>query len=140
MPTFGRRSELRLRTCDQRLQRVMRRAIRAVDFTVVDGHRGEDRQERYFAEGKSTKRWPDSNHNTFPSRAIDVAPWVDGGIPWDDLRYWYVLCGAIMMAAADEGVELRWGGDWDRGDDFNDEATRPFNDLGHYELAPEEET
>ncbi len=41
------------------------------DITVTDSFRNEAEQNQAFAEGKSKKRWPDSAHNTKPSRAFD---------------------------------------------------------------------
>lgn len=135
---FGRASRAQLATMDARLQRVLRRALSygVLDFSVLEGHRGKSRQEHYFRTGRSKVRWPDGKHNPYPSKAVDLAPWVGGGIPWaeDDereLRYWQLLAGLVLAAAAEEGVELRWGGDWDGDGDLLDQD---FNDLGHFEL------
>ncbi len=37
----------------------------------------------------------------------------------------------MLAAAHDLGIELRWGGDWDRDAEFDDQT---FNDLPHFEL------
>ncbi len=129
---FGARSTHRLRTCHPDLQQVLRRALSwgVIDFAVLDGHRGEKRQEEYFSTGKSNVHWPKGKHNSFPSDAVDVAPWVEDRIPWADDEYFYILAGVIMAAAAVEGVTLRAGYDWDGDTDLSDQH---FNDLGHFE-------
>ena len=131
---FGRRSEYWLRTIHPDLRRVVRRAlaISPIDFAVIDGHRDEARQADYFARGKSKVEWPDSRHNSYPSRAIDLAPWVSGGIPWDDHLQFYILIGVVMAAAKDLGVPIRGGYDWDGDGDLNDQT---WHDLGHFELG-----
>lgn len=130
---FGSRSLHNLRTCHPDLVRVLKLALSwgVIDFAVVEGHRGEARQNAAFEAGNSKLRWPDGKHNDFPSRAADLAPWIGGAIPWNDRRYWDVLAGAVLAAAAQLGVELRWGGDWDGDTDLSDQK---FNDLGHFEL------
>ena len=129
---FGARSQHRLRTCHPDIRRVMQRALSwgVIDFAILDGFRDEPRQTLYFETGKSKVQWPDGQHNVFPSNAVDIAPWVDGALPWEDSRYWYQLAGVIQAAAKAEGVDLRWGGDWDSDGDFDDQT---FDDLGHFE-------
>lgn len=41
----------------------------------MEGHRDEDRQNKLFEEGKTKVKWPDSKHNTSPSKASDSAPY-----------------------------------------------------------------
>ena len=131
---FGRQSEYWLRTIHPDLRRVVRRALTLspIDITVVDGHRDEARQAAYFARGRSKVEWPDSRHNQYPSQAIDIAPWVNGGIPWDDHRYFYILGGVVLAASKLEAVPIRWGGDWNSDGDLSDQD---FHDLGHFELS-----
>ena len=122
------------------LQRVLDRAMtfQVIDFTVVWGHRNEVQQEACFDSRASKKHYPDSNHNTEDDKgepcsdAMDLAPWINGGIPWKDEGSFYVLAGVIMVAAELENVELRYGGDWDR-DGLTEDQT--FMDLGHFERA-----
>ena len=47
MPRFGKRSRERLATCDERLQKVFNEVINYVDCSVLEGHRGERKQNRY---------------------------------------------------------------------------------------------
>lgn len=131
---FGRRSEYWLRTIHPRLRAVVRRAleISPLDFAVVDGHRDKARQADYHARGRSQVEWPNSWHNSYPSQAVDLAPWVGGGIPWEDHRQFYILIGAVMAAAKDLHVPLRAGYDWDGDGDLDDQT---WHDLGHFELS-----
>lgn len=129
MPYFGERSEKNLRTCDSRIQTVMRKAIKKWDFSVLQGHRTKEDQNKAFDEGKSQKRYPESTHNTIPSTGIDIAP---HPIDYNDLGSFYMLAGYIIRIAEEEGIELRYGGDWD-GDKKT--ADQDFHDLGHIELV-----
>ncbi len=138
---FSSRSEHHLRTIHADLKRVFRRALKlgAIDFGVIDGHRGEARQNAYFnaRPQRSKVQWPNGNHNKFPSEAGDLKPWVPGRDMYaaGSEKYWYVLVGVVKAAAAIEGVAIRCGADWDGDTDMDDQR---FNDLGHVELAQEE--
>ena len=75
MPEFSERSREKLATCHRDLQAVMEAAIKGgPDFTILCGHRTEEEQNRAVVEGKSKAPWPQSRHNSSPSRAVDVAP------------------------------------------------------------------
>lgn len=128
MPRFSRTSIEALKTLDMRLQLVMNAAIKHVDFTILEGHRGKAEQDQAYRTGKSKVRWPNGKHNQFPSLAVDIAPYP---IDWADTERFVYFAGFIMGAAAMLGVQLRWGGDWDRDTEVEDET---FRDLGHFEL------
>lgn len=132
MPLFSSASLAQLATCDPRLQRVLTEAIRYVDFTVVEGHRGQAAQDAAYAAGNSKLRWPHGNHNALPSRAVDIAPypvdWADGEKP--HLRFAFVM-GVVHACARQIGVKVRFGMDWNRNLDPRDET---FLDLPHVEL------
>jgi len=130
--SFGAASMARLTECDNPLQNVLRRAIiiSPFDFTIVTGHRNEARQEAAFRAGHSKKHFPDSKHNSLPSQAFDVAPWINGTITWNDEGSFYVLAGVILAASVMEGVDIRYGGDWNRNGLTEDQT---FMDLGHFE-------
>jgi peptidoglycan L-alanyl-D-glutamate endopeptidase CwlK len=145
MGAFGERSLKRLTLCEPVLQRVFERVVREFDCVILVGHRGREEQDAAFAAGKSKLAWPKSKHNAWPSRAVDAAPYdsrAAGGVNWDtslktragarNLARYYLFAGAVLGIAAEMGVRLRWGGDWD-GDDFVDD--QDFDDLVHFELA-----
>lgn len=128
MPSFGPASLERLSNVHPELRRVMDEVIKHVDFTVLCGHRGEEEQNMAFAQGKSKLKWPDGKHNTLPSRAVDIAPYP---VNWENVREFYLFAGFVLGVANQIGVQLRWGGDWDRDWDILDNR---FNDLPHFEL------
>jgi peptidoglycan L-alanyl-D-glutamate endopeptidase CwlK len=132
MPKFGSASEAQLATCDDRLQRVLREAVKDFDFSVIEGHRGKEAQNRAFAKGTSKLPWPKGNHNQTPSRAADCAPYP---LDWSDrttaLARFTFMSGVIWAAARRLGIKIRFGWDWSRNLDPRDES---FLDWGHCEL------
>ncbi|MEE8551590.1 MAG: M15 family peptidase [Gemmatimonadota bacterium] len=128
MPHFGRRSFHQLRTCDPQVQRLFERVVLQYDCTVLIGHRGARAQHEAFLAGKSEKDWPDGEHNEYPSKAADVAPWP---IDWENWKRFYHFGGYVLGVAELLGIPIRWGGDWDRDHDLDDQD---FNDLVHFEL------
>lgn len=138
MHQWGEFSLEKIGTLDARWRGILSDVLAAVPFdvTVVFGFRGEDAQNAAYAAGRSTKQWPNSIHNTFPSRAVDLAPYVDGGIPWEDPRPWLVLAGAVLGVCEAARVGVRWGGNWDCDATMLDD--QDFDDLGHFELAKED--
>lgn len=133
MPVFSEASKAQLDTLDGRLRRVLERAIRYYDFSVLEGHRGEDAQNRAFAKGLSQVQWPNGKHNKKPSLAVDIAPYP---IDWSEksaaVERFAFLAGVVMACAKEEGVKIRWGGDWDVDGDTRDER---FRDRPHFELV-----
>jgi hypothetical protein len=139
--SFSAESESKVGTCNQRIQRVMQMAIKVIDFKVIYGHRTVAEQKALYDKGYSkldgvTKK---SKHNYQPARAVDIAPypvlWPDEeGITAEEAlhraRRFDVLAGIVMGIAHAMGVALRWGGDWDRDWQYNDQR---FHDLGHFE-------
>ncbi len=141
MAGFGSDSKVKLYTLDDMLQAVLGRAILHFDFKIVWGFRDEVSQNLAYSTGHSTKRWPDSKHNRNregetkpPCMATDIVPWyaTPPHIRWNDTRRFVFLAGHIMSCSWDLGLELRWGGDWDRDTEVLDQR---FFDLGHFEVV-----
>ena len=129
MPSFGQRSRRALATCHTELVVLAEEAIAVgMDFSVLEGHRDAERQADLYHRGLSRVRWPLSKHNTEPSEAFDLAPYP---IDWGDSRRFDHLAGILRAIASEQGLALRWGGDWDG--DF-DLLEHRFLDLGHFEL------
>ena len=128
MPRFSERSAGRLKECDTRLQRVFERVVETIDCTIITGHRDEAEQNEMFRTGKSQIQWPASKHNSLPSQAVDAAPYP---IDWKDRERATLFAGFVMGIAAQMGIKLRWGGDWNRDWQVNDNN---FDDLWHFEL------
>ncbi len=129
MPSFGKSSQDKLATCDPRLQKVFNEVIKYFDCTVIEGHRGEEAQNKAFAEGKSKLKYPQSKHNKTPSLAADVLPYP---IDWNDTNRMRYFAGFVVGIAATMGIKLRWGGDWNQNTELKDNS---FNDLPHFELV-----
>lgn len=133
MAKLGRTSEAQLSTCHPDLQKLVREVVRRLpapyDLTVLQGHRDEKTQNAAYALGRSKLQWPNSKHNSLPSRAVDLAPFP---VDWRDERRFAFLAGFVLAVAAELGISVRWGGDWDRDSYTTDER---FSDLPHFELT-----
>lgn len=129
MASFGKTSKARFNTLDTKLQLILIKAIEEYDFSIICGHRTEAEQDKVFSEGLSKVEYPNSKHNTYPSKAVDIAPYP---IDWESRERFVYLAGLIKGIAATKGIKLRWGGDWDQDNDFKDQS---FNDLPHFELV-----
>lgn len=133
---FSTKSLANLETCHVDLQKICNAAILRIDFSVLEGHRNKELQDKAFSEGKSKTPWPKSKHNSMPSMAVDVAPCP---IDWNDRERFYFLAGiliGISQQLLKEGEifhKLRFGGDWDSDNQFKDET---FSDIPHLELSP----
>ncbi len=155
MPEFGRASLKKLNTCEPGIQLICHRVIKVIDFSVITGHRTKEEQNSLYP--KFTKlKWPYGKHNSCPSKAIDIAPYIlpygaifggkeqilkireyhDGRVSVakiEDfiLKSYARLVGHIERVAYDEGIKIRFGLDWDGDFDMLDQN---FDDLGHWEL------
>jgi peptidoglycan L-alanyl-D-glutamate endopeptidase CwlK len=128
MPYFGKESRKQLDTCHPDLIRLAEEVIKYVDFSVTCGHRGQAAQEKAFAEKATTVHFPNSKHNSTPSRAIDVAPYP---IHWNDVESFTLLSGVFYGIAKMLKISIRIGADWDG--DFN-MLEHKFKDRPHIEL------
>lgn len=103
------------------LQRIVRRVHRErMRLVVLCGHRGQADQDAAFAAGTSKLKWPRGKHNKMPSLAVDVAP---EPIDWNNVAAFEKLAKHMLEIAAEEGVDIVWGGAW------------KMRDLVHFELA-----
>ena len=128
MPRFGKRSLGALDTCDERLVKIFNEVIKTVDCSVLEGHRGKSRQDRFYKEGKSKVKYPNGRHNKLPSVACDVVPYP---IDWDDRERFHLFAGFVLGIAKSMGIKLRWGGDWNMNWEVDDNK---FDDFPHFEL------
>ena len=128
MPKFGKRSKNALSSCDERLIKIFNEVIKTVDCSVLEGHRGQSKQDKYYEEGKSKVKYPSGRHNKLPSMAVDVAPYP---IDWDDRERFHLFAGFVLGIAKSMGISLRWGGDWNQNFEVDDNK---FDDFPHFEL------
>jgi peptidoglycan L-alanyl-D-glutamate endopeptidase CwlK len=122
---LSQRSHERLDGAHPDLIKVAVRAaqISDIDFTVLEVLRTLERQRQLVAKGASktmkSRHLPGSDGK---SRAMDIAPMIEGQVSWDWPLY-HKLAKVIKQAANDVGVPIEWGGDW-----------RNFKDGPHWQL------
>lgn len=146
---LSRRSLQRLEGVDERLVRIVKRAIEItkVDFGVTEGLRTAATQRQLVAAGRSQVL--NSKHLT--GDAVDLVAYVNGDISWE-LNLYDDIADAMKKAAIEEKVALRWGAAWNIPDitkwngtmeqammHYIDErrrqGRRPFIDGPHFELV-----
>lgn len=136
----------RLSGVDERLVRVVKRAIQItkMDFGVSQGLRTQQEQERLVADGKSMTM--DSKH--LKGLAVDLFAYANGKALWEVEDYVYVVY-AMQQAAREEGLTLRWGGNWGLLEAIDNpleavhkyielrksQGRRPFVDAPHFEIV-----
>ena len=95
---------------------------------VLEGHRGEEKQNAAYDKGNSKVRYPNGKHNQSPSVAVDVAPYP---IDWADRDRFHYFGGYVLGVAKQMGLNIRWGGDWNQDTQTKDNK---FDDLVHFEI------
>ena len=131
MPSFGAGSKAQLASLHPDLQRLMNEAIKYVDFTIICGFRNQEDQHKAFVDGYSKLDWPNGEHNKNPSRAVDVVPFVNGGIDWNDAEAFTLLAGIIKGIAFMMNIKIRIGADWDGDMNVKEHS---FKDRPHIEM------
>jgi len=151
---LGSDSRDNLATCHPLLIIVVRHSIvmTPMDFSVECGFRGENAQNYAFAQGRSTKKWPEGAHNHLSdaqdvaqgfidqeglalSLAVDVASFLHGLQQWNRPKEarWLngFICGVGMPLVLPYGFYLRSGDDWDMD---GDQMEHKLTDSPHVEL------
>ena len=131
---FGAGSKENLKTLDTLLASVLESALESslIDFSIVEGHRGKEKQNQYYNDGRSKIQWPNGKHNFIPSEAVDAVPFVNGKLSWK-APHCIFLAGVILRTGRMYEVRIRWGGNWDM--DAEPITDQDFQDLVHYELV-----
>ena len=119
MAHFGRRSCERRDTCDRRLILIADEGIKYIDFAITHGRRSDEEQAVLWSLGrdengvvvepKKVVTWAkpgQSKHNYYPSLAFDFAPWVNGGIPWEEEWRFAEIGGMLMQIAREKGIQI----------------------------------
>jgi len=125
---YTKASLKKLDECDPRLKKIFMRVIEVIDCSILEGHRPKHLQDLAFANGNSKVAWPNGKHNKLPSLAVDAAPCP---IDWNNRERFVFFAGVVLGIASEQGVKLRWGGDWDSDRDLKDQI---FFDLPHFEI------
>ena len=145
MPAFGNRSQEKLDSCHEDIQKVLNEAIKFFDFSVLEGIRSNMRQMSLYQEGKSqldgVERRSKHQADDGISMAVDIMPYYKGFnafVSENGPKSFYHLAGIIlgiadrMFAAGEIEHQFRWGGNWDRDSDLFGDSN--FFDLPHFEL------
>lgn len=94
-----------------------------IDVLIYCTWRGEEEQNKAFAEGKSKLKFPKSKHNAVDeegkpaSRAFDAVPTKGNILLWSDSAKF------AKMGEIAEELGLEWGGSW-----------KTFKDRPHFQL------
>lgn len=103
-----------------------------VDFGVawMGGLRTREEQNQLYKDKVSTKDgYLRLSKHQF-GEAVDLQVYV-GGTAVQSEKMQCIIAGVMASCASELGMEIRWGGDWDRDGDTRDNK---FNDLYHFEL------
>lgn len=109
MPSFSSKSRANLETCEKPLQDLFNEVVKHFDCTIIEGHRGRERQTNAYRSNRSRVQWPNSRHNKHPSQAVDVMPYP---IDWDERERLYEFAGFVKATAIQMGIEVEWGGNF----------------------------
>ncbi len=136
---FSEVSKQRLSECHPALQEIMNLIIKYVNIGITCGKRTLEQQKALVAAGKSqtmnSRHIPKSEKGTGDeqfSRAVDIV-WYNN---YTNKYSWHpdiyrVIGPAIVALAKARGYNIRWGGDWDQDQDYDDQN---FMDLVHFEI------
>lgn len=84
-----------------------------VDFMVIEGLRTKEQQRIYFEEGVT---WTMNSKHLLQkdgtAHAVDLAPIIDGAVPWEKWEYFEQVNEAMTKAAEYLGIKITWGGTW----------------------------
>jgi peptidoglycan L-alanyl-D-glutamate endopeptidase CwlK len=129
MPQFNQRSRKNLNQAHPGLQKLFNEVIKHFDCSIICSYRNELAQNMAYEAKRSNAVFGESPHNFEPSLAVDVIPYP---VDWKDHDRMQYFAGQVMGIAQMMGIEIKWGGDWDRDTHLSDNR---FNDLPHFELA-----
>lgn len=121
MPKFSKTSEERLKTCHPDIVAVCRELIKHYDFSVLEGHRGKEAQNKAFERGNSRLIYPQSKHNRTPSHAVDIAPYpIDWGnlMRFREMWHRFDAIASIMRDRGEIESNFEWGGEWNGWKDY----------------------
>jgi len=124
---LGKSSKINLKGVNAQLYAIIELAltISKVDFGIPSngGLRTADEQHKLFIEGQSQLDGYNKKSNHQSGNAFDVFAYVDGAASYDEKDLLEVAT-AILAAASQLKIRLRWGGHWVN-----------FVDIPHFELV-----
>lgn len=107
------------------LVKIITKCAETQDIIIITGHRNKEAQDECYKKGTSMCKFPDSKHNSSPSKAFDAAISTDRGasIDWRNLDNFHKLNREIQKVAKTLGVKIKWGGEF-----------KSIRDFVHWEL------
>lgn len=144
MYQLGTTSQSKLKGVHPHLVAVLLQAIKdsPFDFSITDGVRTTAQQQALYAQGRTAPGEVvtqadgvrnKSNHQAKADgygHAVDLYPYVNGGIDWNDASGRQKLIAAHIKATGNKlGYPITWGGDWTM-------AVEHIVDRPHFELTP----
>lgn len=129
MNKWGKTSQKRLETLHPYLQLICNEVLKVQDCTIIYGMRTQEEQRRLVETGFS--KTMHSKHLKQPdgyAHAVDILPYP---VNWNNYRQIIYFAGIVKGIAHEKGINIRWGGDWNRNNDPSDET---FFDGAHFEL------
>ena len=76
--------------------------------------------------------WPEE-----VSDAVDFAPYIDGKIPWGETHIFAIIAGVVFACAAELGVALDWGGDWDGDGNTKEHKLQDWGHIQRFAAPPQ---
>lgn len=138
MTELSARDVSRLTGVNRDLVRVVNRAASAYPgkFIVVEGLRTKARQAELFAQGRTKPgkvvTWT-LNSKHIEGLAVDLCPVkADGSLDWNNIPAFERMGAAVLQAAKELGVAVRWGADWDRDGKLREKGE---SDSPHFEIV-----
>jgi peptidoglycan L-alanyl-D-glutamate endopeptidase CwlK len=130
---FSKRSLNNLSRVDANLRLVFETAIETspYDFAITHGHRSPEQQRKLYDQGRTFPGKVVTNcdgyikkskHNYLPSKAVDIAIFVEGKLTWE-AKYYKAVAAHISLIAYELNVKVTWGGNW-----------KTFKDYPHFEI------
>jgi peptidoglycan L-alanyl-D-glutamate endopeptidase CwlK len=133
--SYSSKSKAKLGTCHPDIQKVLNKAIKHYDITIIEGARSTERQEELVRTGKSkTMKSKHLKQADGFSHAVDCALYP---IDWADRERFVFLQGYLkgladaMLEAGEITHTIRLGVDWDSDGNIKEHS---FFDGPHIEL------
>lgn len=137
MYKFSQASLDKLSTCHLDLQVLANECIKYRDVIILEGHRNQAAQDEAYRTGHSKLKWPNGNHNSNPSLAIDMGYYPNTYRSTKDALYfagWVMGLARMLYNIGKMKHKVRNGADWNRNGLVSDES---FVDIFHFELEKE---
>jgi len=132
---FSQSSKEKLRSVDQKLERVFNEVIKIFDCKITYGFRTVEQQQKLYAQGRTDPGNIVTNKDGIKKKskhqtglAVDVVPYP---IDWKDRERFIMLAYLVKGIASQMNIKIRWVGDWDSDNDLKDQT---FIDLPHFEI------